>query len=400
MHEIGDARDEQATWPKPLQEARAPLPTVRATFRFWRDLKRSALALRRGLEEERRCGASFVKIGVSDPPAGPSGSEAGGEIEEILRVGRTGDKFREERQGGPRDGSYGVRRGNLWWSWDPRNGAFSNEDNPEVSGGVGEDVSILLDPAPVLSALSVRVIGRSEVAGRVAITAEGVPHPRGPAGPARWIALYRLGTGAERYALQIDAEFGVLLAAIAFHRGHAFRQITTTDITFDEPIDDETFLFHPPAGQEIQHVGEAFRPQFLTPAEAERLAGFAVLIPTPVDPNWHLDCVFNGRSDRPPFPAQVTVNYRSDDGSANVSLLQFAADDRPAVYDEVTVGDRWRDEIRNGTLIRVTKPGTASPQAQAHLEREGTFVFLTSETLSHDQLATLAAGLEPITSSS
>ena len=32
---------------------------------------------------------------------------------------------------------------------------------------------------------------------------------------------------------------------------------------------------------------------------------------------------------------------------------------------------------------------------RAHLERDGTFVFLSSDTLNSDQLTTLAAGLKP-----
>jgi len=46
-------------------------------------------------------------------------------------------------------------------------------------------------------------------------------------------------------------------------------------------------------------------------------------------------------------------------------------------------------------VIRVTKPRSAGPQTQAHLERDGTFVFLMSETLNGDQLATIAGGLKP-----
>jgi hypothetical protein len=51
-------------------------------------------------------------------------------------------------------------------------------------------------------------------------------------------------------------------------------------------------------------------------------------------------------------------------------------------------------------VIRVTKRDARGPQTQAHLERDGTFVFLMSETLNSDQLATLAAGLKPAPTSS
>jgi hypothetical protein len=51
-------------------------------------------------------------------------------------------------------------------------------------------------------------------------------------------------------------------------------------------------------------------------------------------------------------------------------------------------------------MIRVTKRDALGPQTQAHLERDGTFVFLMSETLNSDQLVTIAAGLKPAPSTS
>jgi hypothetical protein len=56
-------------------------------------------------------------------------------------------------------------------------------------------------------------------------------------------------------------------------------------------------------------------------------------------------------------------------------------------------GDDWQDLTRDGTSIKVRPSGWG--QAQAHLERDGTFVFLVSDNLTSDQLATIAAGLRP-----
>ncbi|WP_459960711.1 hypothetical protein, partial [Mycobacterium avium] len=74
---------------------------------------------------------------------------------------------------------------------------------------------------------------------------------------------------------------------------------------------------------------------------------------------------------------------------------ESSATDRPAGYEQLTSSDAWQDVERNGTVVRVTKPGAFWSQAQAHVERDGTFVVLSSETLSSDQLASLAAGLKP-----
>jgi hypothetical protein len=83
-----------------------------------------------------------------------------------------------------------------------------------------------------------------------------------------------------------------------------------------------------------------------------------------------------------------------------LSLSQSSAADRPAGSHELTSGDGWDDVVHDGTMIRVTKRDALGPQTQAHLERDGTFVFLMSETLNSDQLVTIAAGLKPAPSTS
>jgi hypothetical protein len=54
-----------------------------------------------------------------------------------------------------------VRVGNLWWMRDQRNVAASNQHDPTVGSGVGEELSVMLDPTPLLGALRSRVLGHS-----------------------------------------------------------------------------------------------------------------------------------------------------------------------------------------------------------------------------------------------
>ncbi len=56
--------------------------------------------------------------------------------------------------------------------------------------------------------------------------------------------------------------------------------------------------------------------------------------------------------------------------------------------------DNWEDVSRGGRAIRATRRD-ASSEAQAQLEHGDTFVILTSQTLTRDELATIAAGLRP-----
>ncbi len=108
--------------------------------------------------------------------------------------------------------------------------------------------------------------------------------------------------------------------------------------------------------------------------------------------DWHVHCIFIERSQRPPRPPSVSVNYSSDDGHESVSLSEYAVADKPLQYDLVMAGDGWQTLTHDGTPVQIRRGG---PQSQAQIQREGTFVFLTSETLSGDQLAAIAAGLKP-----
>jgi hypothetical protein len=70
-----------------------------------------------------------------------SGTPAPAEREEVFRIWRDGNRVREEHEGGPRDGAYAVRSGDLWWSWNRDAGALSNQDDPRVGSAIGQELS-------------------------------------------------------------------------------------------------------------------------------------------------------------------------------------------------------------------------------------------------------------------
>jgi hypothetical protein len=374
-----------------LHRGGASFTTVRATYRTWRHHERLAAAFRADIEEQKRNspGAAFSTVSARSSAPAPA------EQEEIIRIWRDGDRIRQEREGGGwLDGAYGVRCGERWWSWNSHVGALSNQDDPKAgSSGIGEEISVMLNPTPLLGALKFAAGGRSTIAGRATLTAHATARPS-QRGELRSV-LHQLGSGADHYMLEIDVERGVLLEAVAFRDGKPFHRITTVEVVFDHPIADERFHFEPPAGEEIQPIGGLLRPQRLSVPEAQQRAPFTVLIPYRIPANWHVLCVFREAATRPPRPATVSLNYRSADGHESVSLSESSATDRPSGYEQLTSSDAWQDVECNGTVVRVTKPDALGPPAQAHLERDGTFVILTSETLNSDQLANLAAGLKP-----
>ncbi|MGH2927207.1 MAG: hypothetical protein ACRDL8_03285, partial [Solirubrobacteraceae bacterium] len=230
-------------------------------------------------------------------------------------------------------------------------------------------------------------------AGRATITAQATPRPHDPRGP-RPLELYQLGTGAERYQLEVDRQRGVLLAVTAVRDEQPFHQITTLAIRFDEPIPAETFRFEPPEGETIQATRDRPRPQHVTLTEAQQRAPFTVLMPDHVPASWQMHCTFLEASQPPPSPAQVSLSYHSDDGHESISIDQMAAADRASHhYENMVNTDDWQDATHDGTPIKVRPAGFG--QAQAHLQRHGPFVFLVSDNLTADQLTTIAAGLRP-----
>jgi hypothetical protein len=372
-----------------LHGAEMPFACVAASYRIWRHNERASAAWEADVVDQKRRGAAISTIQVS------TRSERPAEHEEALRVWRAGDRVREEREAGPRDGEYSVADGDAWWSWDETNGAMSNEDDHTLRRSVGDEVLVMLDPTPLLGSLKFAVEGRSEVAGRETISVSAVPRARDPRQHMRNLELSQLGTGADRYELEVDAERGVLLDAVALRDGEPFHRITATEISFDQPIGEKRFVFQPPPGEEVQSGRRRLRSVDLRVPDAQERAPFTVFIPDRIPPDWHVRCRFREASERPPLSASISLAYHSDDGHEGVHLSQYSATGKPSQYDLMAEVDRWKTVDRAGTAVRISADVSMGGQSQAFLELDGTFVFLSSDTLSADQLATIAGSLKP-----
>jgi hypothetical protein len=368
-----------------LHRADAAFDQVAGSYRFWRHEERASAARLAQVEQEKRRGVAISSYAFSDDSDRPV------EVEEVLRVWRAEGRVREEHEGGWRDGAYLVRDGDAWWTWDERNGAHSNEGDLTHGYSDGEQISLMLDPTPLLGPLRFTPTGRGRVAGREAITADAVPRLPGRGERPHMFELYQLGGGADRYALQVDAERGVLLEAVALRDGEPFQRITTEQVAFDHAIDPERFRFAAPVGEEIQPPWGQHRVQHVPLAEAQQLAPFTVLVPERIPADWSASYTFIEPSRRPQSAACVLINFRSDDGHESVSLSQYARGDQPDQYNLMLKRDDWQTINRGGTDVKVR----SGSQTQAHIERDATFVFLTSETLTAEQLATIAVGLKP-----
>jgi hypothetical protein len=373
-----------------LHGADAPLDTVEVTYRLWRHRRRAHAAFMAYADEQRCRGASITSYGPRAAQPEPD------EYDETVRIWRAGERVRVEHHGGERDGYYAVTDGPLWWVWDERMGARSNQDDPRVGGGFADELEIMLNPIPLLSSLRFQPTGSSHVAGRPTITARGTPRPQDPRHGGAF-GHDELGMGAEHYELEVDQQLGVLLAVTAVRAGRPFHRITTLAIRFDEPIPDERFRFAAPAGEEIQPLHDEHRLEWVTLTEAQQRAPFTVLMPDTVPANWQVQCRYINASQRPPSPVEVGVIYTSTDGHESVSLSQSAVEGA-SPYRRMGDGDDWEDVTRGGTPMR-TRPARWG-QAQVELELHGTFVHLMSDNLTRDQLLTIAVGLRPAPSTS
>jgi hypothetical protein len=373
-----------------LHGADAPLDTVEVTYRVWRHRGRAAAAFAADAEERKRRGASITSHGRGT--AQPESAE----VEETVRIWRAGQRVRVEHHGGERDGYYAVTDGPLWWMWDERMGARSNQEDPSVSGGFGDELQIMLNPVPLLSSLRFHLTGTSQVAGVPTITARGTPRPQDPRHGGAF-ELHELGTGAEHYELEVDRQRGVLLDVTAIRDRQPFHRITTLAIQVGRPIPDAAFRFEPPAGEEIEPLHDEHRVENVTLTEAQQQAPFTVLMPDTVPASWQVQCRFIRASQRPPSPTQIGLIYCSVDGHESVSLTQAAAGPSNP-YSHLGDDEDWEDVTRDGIAMR-TRPARWG-QAQVELEHQGTFVHLMSDNLTRDQVLRIAAGLRPAPSTS
>ena len=238
--------------------------------------------------------------------------------------------------------------------------------------------------------------GSSQVAGRPSISAQAIPRPqdRRPGGA---FELHELGSGGQYYELQVDQQLGVLLSVAAIRDGQPFHRITTLAIRFDESIPAETFVFEPPAGEQIHGTGDDHLVEHVTLTEAQRRTPFTVLMPDKVPSDWQVQCRLIKPSNRPPSPMQLGLIYRSTDGHESVSLTQAAAGvSNP--YGQIGNKEDWEELTQDGSTV-MARPANWG-QAQVYLERDGTFVYLMSDNLTRDQLLRIAAGLRPAPSTS
>lgn len=282
-------------------------------------------------------------------------------------------------------------------------GAMSNRDDTSVGGGgIDRGFEVMLDPAPLVGVLDLRVAGNSRIADRATLTAHAAPRHdilsgvKAPSYSRAFRALHALDIGADSYHLEVDQQRGVLLAITAIRGGQPFYTITTLASGFDEPIPAETFVFKPPEGEQIRSPHEHFaRPQFVSLTEAQRRTAFTVLVPDHLPTGWRPTPYCACSEGSAWLPAVVVLFYRSDAGHPSVSIQQMAATHAPQHYGGTLDDEGWQEVLRDGTPIKIRPDSSEWLHVKAYLTRDGTFAFLSSQGLATDDLAMIATSLRP-----
>jgi outer membrane lipoprotein-sorting protein len=363
-----------------LHSAPRSYERLEAEFRAWCHTERAHEAAEASAEASPGYGG-FVELGMEDDDYDDQGPES----ERVVRVWvDRPDRIRIERSGDGEEDSIVVRVGPRQWSYHKGWGAVvSDEDD---MGAYSDELTRSLDPSPFIGRLDFDLHGRGTRAGREVLLVRAVPRVSG--GFPSW-DLDALGEGADEYELEVDAERGILLRAEARREGLPFELIEATSVAFDGAISAETFVFEPPAGEEVRRLGDVTPDSGIAVPlhEAVQRVPFKVFVPSRVPSDWMLTVMFAAGVEQLPSGGVVALMYRSPDAAVSLSIHQ-RADDRSRELPPERIE-------RDGVPMWLRRRSEEWPQTQLALTLEGTAIDLFSTELDVESVIELATRLVP-----
>lgn len=289
-----------------------------------------------------------------------------------------------------------VRRGGIWWSWDPHTGSLSNQDDPDTSTSVADDQRWIVGGLPILAPLRLALIGSGEVAGRATIRCRGEIRRTAAGGLDDWSLHFLPGYGARAYELDVDAQLGLILRVAAFADGSEFARREVAELGIDEDFDDELFRFVAPDGSPVRGFRDLHGAHHhdLRPDRLLELATFPVLVPARVPDGWEASLHYAEGSERPPTPPSANVFLRSPDNLRSLQITQSPAE-RADDHDEWD-HDRpnpWQEAERGGLRLQWREPREDWQPARVRFEHAGVRVLIDSQQLPAADLLDLAENL-------
>jgi hypothetical protein len=367
---------------------------VRAEYRDWTHHARSQEAFRvETADTEPEAPSAHAPMIAGGGDAAPAVDE---QDEQTSRIWIDGDeKIRLETEpaaGGP---VLQVKSGRHWWSYDPQNGAVSGSD-PDGAVDVGGEIRALLRPGRLLAALRFEPLGPGEAAGRETARTRARPRPRDSQRDPfiDRLELHGLGLGADEYLLDVDAATGAVLRAESRRRGEPFSIREAVQIAYDERIPDERFVFEAPPGEFVRDFSDHDHPRTVGAREAAELAPFPLFVLPSIPEAWELHVTLWPGRERPASPPGVLLAYRSRDMTAGISVIQTPAGEGT---DLISLDPGAADRVvRGGHEILLRRRGDGLAMSALRLERDGTGIFITSDSLDLERLIEVAISLHPL----
>lgn len=174
--------------------------SLRAEGREWRHQALHLEAFMR-MVERRRPGSVSVFGGSSEEAEEPE------EAESTWRLWMEGThKVRAEFAVGHGEMVTAIVDGSTWWSWSPSTGALTNEGRENAETGLGPGTA-LVHPAMILPAIDLEIRDRTTKLDRSVYEVLATSSEDDEEGENSGL-LHGIGSGAEEYALLVDAERG------------------------------------------------------------------------------------------------------------------------------------------------------------------------------------------------
>jgi outer membrane lipoprotein-sorting protein len=366
-----------------MHAARHRFRTLRATVRERHDGPLSQRAAERYAETPEGKQSGFADIVRERAEAGESWQTT---TEGLWRIWfDRPDRLRTERDDPLRGPELGISDGERWWMYDREYRPYSNEDDLSVGSGIGDEAEFLLDPSPLLAPLRFEACGREQIAGRSAIRLRGSARP----GRHHSFALMRLGHGVSEIELCVDRERGILLRQALLLDERPYQVTELVEVAFDESFSAETFTFVLPP-DETRRPGDEPEAREVTVEEAVALAPFSVFM-LELAEEWERRASYFPGDDRHGYPPVVSFQYRLPDASHRILLVERETGTRDPLDDHF----EWQQREFDGERVEVS-PQERPMETRVRLDRDGTSITLSSESLDLNQLLDMTRALRHV----
>jgi hypothetical protein len=195
-----------------------------------------------------------------------------------------------------------------------------------------------------------------------------------------------LPKGADDYEFHGDLQRGLLLGIFARHRGHLLESAVVTSIVFDEPIDEELFIYEPAIGEQVASAPPIS--EFLSMQAAIARVPFAVLLPDPITDAEHTQLQFDYHPPRGPGLTgrqSLTIHFFNFESRVSLWLTESdSADPDDSKYE-------WVEYEAKGQKVHVSDPGQQGLRL-ASVVKDGTHVGICT-SLRTSEILDLAATL-------